>query len=223
MPAEQRGSTYRTKAGWGLRWYDENGRRRFRSGFGSKRLRSRTSAKRSHPGSGSAPPRSDARRVRRALPRRPCRRGRSAHHPDPPRAAHASACGIRRSLARRSRAQRPRYRRLAGDPPEGYRPKILGAFAQVLDRAVAWKLIRENPVRLARTGKRRVPSVARSTRSLARRLTGSRLSSAPCTARWLFSPPRRDCDPEKLAALEQRDIDHDAASPSFVVSSPAGA
>jgi hypothetical protein len=35
MPAEQRGSTYRTKTGWGLRWY-ENGRRRFRSGFGSK-------------------------------------------------------------------------------------------------------------------------------------------------------------------------------------------
>jgi len=40
--------------------------------------------------------------------------------------------------------------------PEGYRPRILGAFAQVLDRAVAWKIIRENPVRLARTGKRRV-------------------------------------------------------------------
>ena len=39
--------------------------------------------------------------------------------------------------------------------PKGYRPKIFGAFAQVLDRAVAWRIIRENPVRLARTGKRR--------------------------------------------------------------------
>ena len=36
MPAEQRGSAYRTRTGWGVRWYEENGRRRFRSGFGSK-------------------------------------------------------------------------------------------------------------------------------------------------------------------------------------------
>lgn len=34
MPAEQRGSPYRTDRGWGVRWY-ENGRRRHQSGFSS--------------------------------------------------------------------------------------------------------------------------------------------------------------------------------------------
>src|SRR5262245_21426244 len=32
MPAETRGSLYRTKTGWGIRW-PEDGKRRFRSGF----------------------------------------------------------------------------------------------------------------------------------------------------------------------------------------------
>jgi hypothetical protein len=40
--------------------------------------------------------------------------------------------------------------------PSGYRPKIVAALSQVFDRAVAWKRVSENPVRLARTGKRRV-------------------------------------------------------------------
>jgi integrase len=33
MPAEQHGQPYKTRKGWGLRWYDEAGRRRRRSGF----------------------------------------------------------------------------------------------------------------------------------------------------------------------------------------------
>jgi integrase len=37
MPAEQYGSTYRTKDGWGIRWRDETGERRFRSGFRTER------------------------------------------------------------------------------------------------------------------------------------------------------------------------------------------
>ena len=36
MPAEQRGQPYKTGKGWGLRWYDETGRRRRRSGFESR-------------------------------------------------------------------------------------------------------------------------------------------------------------------------------------------
>jgi integrase len=36
MPAEQRGSAYRTAAGWGIRWYELDGRRGFRSGFATK-------------------------------------------------------------------------------------------------------------------------------------------------------------------------------------------
>jgi len=36
MPADQHGQPYRTQKGWGLRWYDEHGRRRRRSGFESR-------------------------------------------------------------------------------------------------------------------------------------------------------------------------------------------
>lgn len=36
MPAEQRGQPYRTKQGWGIRWYDETGTRRRKAGFRSQ-------------------------------------------------------------------------------------------------------------------------------------------------------------------------------------------
>jgi integrase len=36
MPADQRGSVYKTSGGYGLRWYEETGRRRRKAGFRSK-------------------------------------------------------------------------------------------------------------------------------------------------------------------------------------------
>src|SRR5262249_40996267 len=36
MPAEQQGSVYTTTRGVGIRWYDEQGMRRYRSGFKSR-------------------------------------------------------------------------------------------------------------------------------------------------------------------------------------------
>ena len=36
MPAEQRGSAYRTSSGWGVRWWEHDGKRGHRSGFASK-------------------------------------------------------------------------------------------------------------------------------------------------------------------------------------------
>src|SRR5215207_1191013 len=36
MPAAQRGQIYRTSTGYGIRWYDETGKRRRRSGFKSR-------------------------------------------------------------------------------------------------------------------------------------------------------------------------------------------
>ena len=36
MPAAQRGQIYRTSTGYGIRWYDETGTRRRRSGFKSR-------------------------------------------------------------------------------------------------------------------------------------------------------------------------------------------
>ena len=40
MPARARGSTYKTKNGFGIRWYDRYGGRQYKSGF-----RSRTEAR----------------------------------------------------------------------------------------------------------------------------------------------------------------------------------
>ncbi|MBA2614317.1 MAG: hypothetical protein H0U90_00815 [Actinobacteria bacterium] len=67
--------------------------------------------------------------------------------------------------------------------PHGHRPKILGALSQVLERAVAWKLIPENPVRLAAPGSGGSPVARRSSRSRVWRSTESRLSSGLCTGR----------------------------------------
>jgi len=36
MPAQQQGQVYKTSSGYGIRWYDENGNRRRRSGFTSR-------------------------------------------------------------------------------------------------------------------------------------------------------------------------------------------
>ena len=143
MPAEQRGSAYRTRTGWGVRWYD-NGRRRFRSGFASK------SAALAHFRDEVAP-RLVTGEVRPDLS--------FAEFTERFLTAHAAEVDPRTIRTLRERLVRPLAefgnRRLddlgrsvadiaawQATLPLGYRPKILGAFAQVLDRAVAWKLIR---------------------------------------------------------------------------------
>lgn len=210
MPAEQRGSTYRTKTGWGLRWY-ENGRRRFRSGFGSKTAALAHFRDEVAPrlGLGTRPDLTLTEFVERFL------------------AAHAAEVDPRTIRTLRERLARP----LAefGDRslddlarsvpdiaawqatlPNGYRPKILGAFSQVLDRAIAWKLIRENPVRLARTGKRRVArrrEIDPFTRSEVDRLA---VELGPLYGPMIVFASETGLRPGELAAFEQWDIDHDA-------------
>jgi integrase len=210
MPAEQRGSAYRTKTGWGLRWY-ENGGRRFRSGFGSKTAALAYFRDEVAPrlGLGTRPDLTLTEFAERFL------------------AAHAAEVDPRTVRTLRERLVRPLAefgdRRLddlvrsvadiaacQATLPGGYRPKILGAFAQVLDRAVAWKLIPENPVRLARTGKRRVarrPEIEPFTRAEIDRLA---IELGPLYGAMIVFAAETGLRPGELAALEQRDIDRDA-------------
>jgi integrase len=94
--------------------------------------------------------------------------------------------------------------------PEGYRPKIVAAFSQVLDRAVVWKLLRENPVRLARTGKRRVarrPEIEPFTQEEIDRVAAE---VGPVLGPMVVFAAETGLRPGELAALESRDLDRES-------------
>ena len=77
--------------------------------------------------------------------------------------------------------------------PEGHRFEATQALRQVLNRAVAWKLIDENPA------KRGMPNPGRPAGSNDRSSLGSRSGRSPIgsgrpSGRWSCSPPRRGFD-----------------------------
>jgi integrase len=87
---------------------------------------------------------------------------------------------------------------------------VLGAPSQVLDAAVAWNRIRENPVRLARTGKRRVarrPEVEPFTRQQVDRVA---VELGPVYGAMVVFMSETGLRPGEIAALEHRDIEREA-------------
>jgi integrase len=210
MPAEQRGSPYRTKRGWGVRWY-ENDHRKFRSGFRSKSEALAYFREEIAPrlGLGPRPDLTLAELIDRFL---------AAHAAEvDPRTIRTLKDRLKRPLAQFGDRSLDELARSAADIaawqaalPEGYRPKIRGAFSQVLDRAVAWKLISENPVRLARTGKRRVAfrrEVDPFTRLEIDRIA---VELGPLYGPMVIFASETGLRPGEIAALEQRDIDREA-------------
>ena len=152
MPADQRGSTYQTKRGHGIRWYDESGVRRRRAGFGS---------------------RSEARAWFETI-ERPRMRGEDvapepftlAEHVDRYLAAHAVGRDVKTIDVLRFRlgyATRvfgelrldelerrvPELAAWTATLPAGSRYGIVQAARQCLEAAVRWGLIGSNPMKLA--------------------------------------------------------------------------
>jgi integrase len=208
MPAEQRGSAYRTRTGWGVRWY-EHGARRHRSGFKSKSLAFAYYRDEVAPrlGLGTGPDLTFAELVERFL---------GAHEGDP-RTIRTLRERLKRPLDEFGVRRLSELERSVADiaawqktVPEGYRPKVLGAFSQAMKQAVAWKLIASNPVGASRTGKRRVAKrreIVPFTRAEIDRVAdelGPRLGALVVFA------AETGLRPAELAALEWRDVDRGA-------------
>jgi integrase len=152
MPAEQLGQVYKTTKGYGLRWRDENGLRRRRSGF-----ESRTKARAWFRDVELPRMRGDA------VARPPVT---FRQHVDAFLKVHASTRDANTVRVLRERLARPtatfgdiRLRdleRMAADIaewratlPERSRYGIMSAFKQALDVAVRWEDMSKNPARLA--------------------------------------------------------------------------
>ena len=190
MPAEQRGSVYKTATGFGIRYY-EHGVRRRRAGFKS---------------------RSEARAWFETIERKRLR-GEPVQQPQLTLdelcerflSAHAVAVQERTIRTLRQRLQRPRdafghvplgelERQVAeiaawrATLPERYRYAVMSAFRQTLSAGVRWGYMASNPA--AAVGPNPQPTRWNSPRSRSTRSRQSPSSSAP-TARSSCSRARR--------------------------------
>jgi hypothetical protein len=149
MPAEQRGSAYRTTKGWGIRWYELDGLRGSRSGFSTKSEARRYFDEHVRPRLlGGAPDLTLAELVDAYLD------------------AHAVGREPRtiRTLRERLKYATDRFgdvklTELERNPrqiatwmstlPAGSRYGIVQALRQTLETAIRWRMISENPAKLA--------------------------------------------------------------------------
>ena len=152
MPAEQRGEIYRTKTGFGIRWRDETGRRRRRSGFSSRSAARRWFDEVERPRlQGDQPKPEDltlAEFAERYLRAHAVGREESTIDTLGRRLAHAlQAFGDRRlSELERMAAEIAAWRATL---PAGSRYGIVQALRQTLEAAVRWDLMARNPAKLA--------------------------------------------------------------------------
>jgi integrase len=204
MPSEQHGQPYKTRKGWGLRWYDESGRRRRRAGFES---------------------RSAALAWYRDV-ERPRLRGDT---PEPLTLQEFADRYLTRYEALRSpvsvatlRARLVRPLAEFGDVklnelrtgeiaaweatlPPRFRYAIVRAVRQLLDAAVAWEYLARNPAKA--TGKNPAPPVVERAAlepADVERLAGemrSPYAAAAIVGAWCYLRP------SELLALERGDVD----------------
>jgi len=152
MPADQRGSTYQTKRGHGIRWYDESGVRRRRAGFGSRseaRAWFETIERPRMRGEDVAPePFTLAEHVDRYLDAHAV--GRDPKTIDVLRFRLGYATRVFGELRLDELERRvPELAAWTATLPAGSRYGIVQAARQCLEAAVRWGLIGSNPMKLA--------------------------------------------------------------------------
>jgi integrase len=206
MPAEQAGSPYKTKTqGWGIRWFDENGKRRRQAGFSSEskaRVWFRDS---------------ELPRMRGGLVNEPLTLREFADRYIARYEADRSPVTVR-SL--RWRLVRPldefgdvklsdlRTGEIAAweaTLPPRFRHDVVRAMRQVLDAAVAWEYLARNPAKA--TGRNVKPTIVERVAlepADVDKLAGevrSRFAAAIVVGAWCYLRP------SELLALERGDVD----------------
>lgn len=225
MPADQRGSVYATKSGFGIQYRDEKGARRRQAGF---------------------PSRSAARNWFQDV-EKPRQRGEVAarppvtltEHVDRYLKVHASTRDPNTVRVLRERLRRPTatygderlhdLERMAGDIaewratlPERSAYGIMGAFRQCLDAAVRWGDMSKNPAKLAGANPPPPPRGVQTFTLAEIDLIAAELEpevSEELSRRGIVPPPygpmirfaaATGMRPEEFVAIERQDIDRKA-------------
>lgn len=206
MPAAQRGQIYRTSTGYGIRWYDETGKRRRRSGF-----KSRSEARQWYEDVERRRMRGDIARpaqmtfaelVERYLKTHAVGREASTMTTLRERLSHSvSVFGeLKLSELERMTVEIAEWQTTL---PERSRYGIVQALRQTLEAGVRWGLMNRNPAKLAGSNPQpRQPEIEPFTRTEVDRLT---VELGPWGAVALFAG-ETGLRPSEWIALEWRDV-----------------
>ena len=211
MPAEQRGSVYRTSKGYGLRWYDENGARRRKAGFSSRSEARRwyedVERPRMRGEAVTTPPATLSEHVTRYLDAHAVGRDPKTIDVLRFRLAYATRVfgDLRLDELERRVAEIAAWTRTL---PEGSRYGIVQALRQTLDAAVRWGQMGSNPAKLAG----RNPQPKREEVEPLEPEEVERLADelGPVYGPLVIVAAYTGMRPSEWTALEWRDVDRDA-------------